>query len=332
MECRPTVVTPVAGSGNCRPVSGPFNTINLDTRNPRPNIPAIPTPARYTEDIGPRRSKTRHRADHPSDSHEAVAISIVILFLVGAAAYWFWPASRGPAELKLPGTVEIQEVRLGSRIAGRVSTVPIHEGQVVEPGTVLFTLEPFEWSAKREQVRQRLATAKADLDKAIAGPLPEEVAEAKGAMEAAKARLDRAKTGYREEQKRQAKADLEASEADQRKAEDDLARLTKAKPEAVSQSEIDQATAAQDAARGRAKSLKAMLDMMITGSRVEDIDEARADYNRTSAHYEFLKRGTREEDEAAAYAAVKVAEASLAEAEVNCRKPTVAAPEKCVGE
>src|SRR5262245_20069699 len=90
-------------------------------------------------------------------------ILTAILSLVGIAVYWFWPGNRHPGVMRLPGTVEIQEVRLGARIAGRVNSVPIREGQVLEPGTVLFTLEPFEWEAKREQERQRLATAKADL-------------------------------------------------------------------------------------------------------------------------------------------------------------------------
>jgi multidrug resistance efflux pump len=253
----------------------------------------------------------------------------VLLVVAGAAVYWFWPRSAGPAALKLPGTVEIQEVRLGSRISGRVSSVPVRESQIVDPGTVVFTLEPYEWEAKREQARQRVASAKAALDKALAGPLPEEITEAKGAMEAAQARYDRAKAGFREEQKRQAKADLDAAVADRTKAEEDYDRLSKATV-AVSKSEMDVATAARDSARSRVKSLQAMLDLLVTGSRPEDIDEAKADVDRTAAHYQFLKRGTREEDKAAAYAAAKEAEAALAEAEVNYRETTVVAPEKCV--
>src|SRR6516164_3921547 len=121
-------------------------------------------------------------------------IGVGVLILLGSAAAWyFWPRAAGTDVLRLPGTVEIQEVRLGSRIAGRVARIEVREGQLVEPGQVIFTLEPYEWGAKREQARQRVANAKAALDRATAGPLPEEIAEAKGAMEGAKARLDRAK-------------------------------------------------------------------------------------------------------------------------------------------
>jgi multidrug resistance efflux pump len=259
-------------------------------------------------------------------------IGVGVLILLGSAAAWyFWPRAAGADVLRLPGTVEIQEVRLGSRIAGRVARIEVREGQLVEPGQVIFTLEPYEWGAKREQARQRVANAKAAFDRASAGPLPEEIAEAKGAMEGAKARLDRAKAGFREEQKRQAKADLEAAEADLVKTESDLARLIKG-GDAVSKTELDAATGARDANRGRVKSLKAMLDMMLAGSRQEDIDEAQSNYDQLAAHYQFLRRGTREEDKAIAYASLKEAEGALAEAEVNYRETTVVAPEKSIVE
>jgi multidrug resistance efflux pump len=211
-----------------------------------------------------------------------------------------------------------------------VNGIQVRESQVVDAGQVLFTLEPYEWSAKREQARQRAVSAKAALDKANAGPLPEEIAEAKGAMDAAKARYDKAKVGNREEQKRQAKADWEAAQADQLKTEKELERLNLAPKDSISKQEMDVAVAARDAARERVKSLKAMYDLMMAGSRKEDIEEARAGFAQASAHYEFLRRGTREEDKAIAYAAAKEAEAALAEAEVNFRETTVSAPEKCV--
>ncbi|MFO0938197.1 MAG: hypothetical protein U0798_16960, partial [Gemmataceae bacterium] len=216
-------------------------------------------------------------------------VIVLIAAVVSGVAYWYWPRQRDQV-LHLPGTVEIQEVRYGSRIAGRVANIQVMEGQIAEAGQELFTLEKFEWSAKREQARQKSLNAKAALDKANTGPLPEEIEEAKASMEMAKARFDRAKNGFREEQKRQAKADLDAAEADLVKSESDLARLASTKGGAISKSEMDAATAARDANRGRVRSLKAMVDMMLAGNRLEDIEEARSDYERASAHYQLLRR------------------------------------------
>ena len=38
------------------------------------------------------------------------------------------------AELRLPGTVEVQEVRLGSKLGGRIAEVLVREGENVEAG------------------------------------------------------------------------------------------------------------------------------------------------------------------------------------------------------
>jgi multidrug efflux pump subunit AcrA (membrane-fusion protein) len=43
--------------------------------------------------------------------------------------------------LEIPGTVEIQEIRLGSRAGGRVAQLAVTEGQWIEPGQVLVSLE-----------------------------------------------------------------------------------------------------------------------------------------------------------------------------------------------
>src|SRR2546421_347056 len=81
--------------------------------------------------------------------------------------------------------------------------------------------------------------------------LPEEIAEAKGAMDAAKARLAKANAGFRDEQKRQAKADYESAQADLAKAESEYARIKGLTPPAVSPMEVDNAKAARESARGR---------------------------------------------------------------------------------
>src|SRR5262249_54860606 len=76
----------------------------------------------------------------------------------------------------------------------------------------------------------------------------------------------------------------------------------------------------------------AVYDMMVRGSRDEDIDEAQADLARLNARYQFLLRGTRDEDRDAAAAAVAEAQAQLDEAETNLREATVVAPERCLVE
>jgi multidrug efflux pump subunit AcrA (membrane-fusion protein) len=85
---------------------------------------------------------------------------ILCLAAVGAAAgCYFSRKAPGPEVMRLPGTVEVQEVRLGSRLGGRVATVHVAEGQLVEAGQVLVTFEPHDLAARREQAKGRLAGA-----------------------------------------------------------------------------------------------------------------------------------------------------------------------------
>lgn len=119
-----------------------------------------------------------------------IVVAVVVLVAVGAVAGWyFWPRPSGPDVLRLPGTVEVQEVRLGSKVGGRVTKVSVREGQMIEAGEELVRFETTELIARRDQAKHKLAAARASSEKANKGPLDEEIAEAKAAADAAKARL-----------------------------------------------------------------------------------------------------------------------------------------------
>src|SRR3954469_15580465 len=79
--------------------------------------------------------------------------AVLLLAAAGTGAYWMF--HRKPAPLRLPGTVEIQEVRLSSRIGGRVKAVLVREGERLRPGQVLCEFEAPELEAQREQARQK---------------------------------------------------------------------------------------------------------------------------------------------------------------------------------
>lgn len=259
-----------------------------------------------------------------------LVVGVLLLGAVGAAgAAWYWP--RGGAKtLRLPGTVEVQEVRLGSKVGGRVVWVAVKESDTVEPGAVLVTLDTAELTARRDKARSKAAIARANLEKANSGPLAEEIAEAEALTKAARARLAKARTGFREEQKRQAEHELAAALADLRQTDEEYLKVRRLRMAgAGALTDYDNAKAARDRAQGRASAAQAAFDLLTTGTRTEDIDEAEADLARHEARWKLLRRGTRDEDKAAARAALAEAEAALAEAEVNLREAVVVAPERC---
>ena len=60
-----------------------------------------------------------------------------VLGAVAVSLGFYHPFGDRPRALDLPGTVEIQEVRLSPKIGGRVARVAVAEGDLVKPGQAL---------------------------------------------------------------------------------------------------------------------------------------------------------------------------------------------------
>jgi multidrug resistance efflux pump len=180
-----------------------------------------------------------------------IVASVLLLAAVAVGLGFFWPFRPKSDTLKLPGVVEIQEVRLGSKIGGRVARIAAMEGDLVEPGQLLVQFEMPEMEAQKVQQQAKVAQTEADLEKAINGPRPEEKEQAKGDVTNAEARLKQAQQSY-----------------------DRAERLYLQK--AIGREEYDAARGGRDQAQGQLVSAKAKLDLLLAGTRKEDIDLARA--------------------------------------------------------
>lgn len=176
-----------------------------------------------------------------------------ILCLVAAlmAAAYYLPGYSFSRDLSISGVVEIQEVRLGSKLGGRVAEVKIQEGELAEPGQVLVVFESPELQAQKQQQQSRVSWAEANLAKAKNGSRPEEI--------------------------QKAKAELESVEADLRLAEEDLKRYGKLfEDKKLTRADFESAVAGRKRMEGRAAAAKAHYDLMYIGSRPEDIALAEA--------------------------------------------------------
>src|SRR5438045_3888135 len=138
---------------------------------------------------------------------------LALLAVVAVALGFFWFRKK-PETLRLSGVVEIQEVRLGSKIGGRVDRVNTVEGAITEPAQPLVYFSAPELEAQRDQLLGSLQAAEADLLKAENGPRAEEKQAAREAMEAARAHWELLKAGARPEEIREARSQLANAEAD----------------------------------------------------------------------------------------------------------------------
>jgi multidrug resistance efflux pump len=258
----------------------------------------------------------------------------IVLVAVGAAAAgYYWRLTAPVTELWLPGTVETQEVRLSSRVGGRVVKLYVREGEKLEAGQAILELEMPELEAQRKQLEAQIAAAQADVSKAEAGPREEEKAAAKASVEAAQARLARMRYGYRTEEREQAKSELMAVEAQLENARQELNRERALLGRGATTVEIyDAAVAKHSRLQAEVAAASAKSKMMEAGYRPEEVAEAEAELARFQANYDLLKAGTRQEDKDAAAARVQQLQAELAELDVKRSELRVVAPEMAVVE
>lgn len=261
---------------------------------------------------------------------KAILSILVLLALAGGgvAAWWFWNGKKD--DIRMAGVVESQEVRLGSKIGGRVEKLLIVEGDTVKPGQVLVVLAIPELLAQLAQTKAKVASAKATRDRANNGYLPEEKTTAQGTYDAAKARYERMVAGWRLMEQKQITSELEAAQADLQQANSEFDRLKALSyklPGATSQRELDDARKARDRAQAQVNSAQAKVDMVTKeGSRKEDIAEAAGDMLRAKGQLDLIARGIRDEDKAAAEAEYAAQQARLQELEANIAEAEIKAP------
>lgn len=258
---------------------------------------------------------------------------IALLAVSGSTAGW-WLHFRGRTnELRLPGTVETQDVRLSSRVGGRVEEVFVRESQLVEPGQKIVALAMPELDAQRAQLVAQKQAADAVLAKLKEGPRKEEKAAAKAALDAATARLARMEHGYRQEEVEQARQEHQSLQAQFELARQDYQReLSLRDTRASSKAQYDAAVAQREKMESQVNAAKAKLQMLEKGYRVEDIAEAKAEMARLQAMYDLLLAGTRQEEIDEAAADVADFAAKIAEIDVKRNERVVIAPERSIVE
>jgi len=238
-----------------------------------------------------------------------ILIGAAVLAATALYASWF----HRDTALHGSGTVEARDIRVGSKIGGRIDKVLVREGDSVQPGQILLTFDEKELQAALEQSR-------ANAVKAERGYRPEEIAEARAAAEQAKADYELKKNGYRQEDIAAAQADLERAKADEIRTHLDFDRYEAlAKKDLVSKQQRDTAEANWKVALAQRETAQQKLDELQRGYRPEEIASAQARYQQAQATLEKLERGNRRED-------VELAKAAYAYDQARYRERQVTAP------
>jgi HlyD family secretion protein len=228
---------------------------------------------------------------------------------------WF----RRDNSLQGSGTVEARDIRVGSKIAGRIDKVLVREGDSVQAGQVLVTFDDRELMATLQQ-------SQASAQKAERGYRKEEIEQARGAAAAAKAEYEQRKNGYRREDIAAAQSDLDRAKADETRSRLDWQRYDAlAQKDLVSKQQRDTAEANWKMAQAQSENAQHKLDELQRGYRPEEIAAAQARYEQAAASLAMMERGNRPEDVALAKAAYSFEQARFRETQVVA--PTAATVE-----
>jgi membrane fusion protein YbhG len=253
----------------------------------------------------------------------AAAVVVVVVALTWLKAR----SHRDPNRLRLSGNIEVIDVEVSFKIPGRVESRPVDEGQTIEQGATVATLERAELTRDVALRKAELASAQARLAELTAGSRPEEVAGARAAAAKAEALLAEMEAGSRPSEIAAAEAAARRARADATWQTGDFQRSEELfKKETISQRQLDDARAARDMATSRLEEAEARLALVKEGPRKEEIEQARQAVAEARERSNLVKAGPRQEaiDDARARAAA--AAEALAISEIRLGHATLLSP------
>jgi multidrug resistance efflux pump len=250
-------------------------------------------------------------------------VIVVAAALIGVIAYSQW---RGKPN-QVSGFIEADEIRLGSRVGGRVAKVLVEEGQRVRQGEVLVELEPFDLLELQRGAAAALAGAKAEYERLSAGFRPEEVLQAQARVAQLEAHLEMLKNGPREQEIQAARAYQQAAQSEGKLAQQNHQRLLSlAAKGAAPQEDLDSATDKLQAAQAMLVVREQQLGLLLAGTRQEELAQARAQLEEAQHTLQLTTKGYRTEEIAAAKAACDAAQSALDALQLRIDELKITAP------
>ena len=199
-----------------------------------------------------------------------IVVMVAVLALGGYATWQFGLLERlglidaQSNALTLYGNVDIRQVELGFRVAGRIAELRFQEGDTVKKGDLLAVLDDRPYLDALDVASADLAAREADLKKFAGGSRPQEIAAARANVAEREATLKNAENLV---ERRQALV----------------------KTGAVSREAYDDAVRARDEARARLQSMRETLKLVTAGFREEDIAVATAQLAAAQARVDSAK-------------------------------------------
>ncbi|MDC9592516.1 secretion protein HlyD [Xenorhabdus sp. IM139775] len=176
---------------------------------------------------------------------------LALIVVIGAIVGIYYYQEQNSRELTLYGNVDVRSVNLGFRVAGKLASLHVDEGDAITVGQALGRLDD--------------------------APFINALNQAKAARDVARANLAKAKAGYRSEEIAQVRSEVAQKESAFRFADSFLKRqqgLWQSKT--ISANDLENARTGRNQAQAAYQAAKDKLRQFETGYRLEEIAAAKA--------------------------------------------------------
>lgn len=253
--------------------------------------------------------------------------AVVFVGLVIGTGYAVWKMVEEQAEFVVSGIIEADDIHVGSKVGGRVLKVVAREGTIVQAGDVLVLLEPDELDASLAEAQASLRQAEAKLALLMAGYRQEEIEQAEAAMKQHQAELEQLLSGPRPQEIDQARADWLAAKTQFENAERFKRRMEELiERNLIARQDYDDAKTKAEEAEQKMQSARERYDLLLAGTRKEEIARARQRLAEAEAKLRQLRTGYRKEEIAQARAGVEMARARVQLLKTQLDESVIKAP------
>jgi HlyD family secretion protein len=252
-------------------------------------------------------------------------ILIIVILAAGAAAvYAYRGRNRQPDNrIVVSGNIELNEVNIAFKTAGRLIERTVDEGDAVKKGQVIARLDRDQLMAQRAAQVAAIQSAESQLAQAQTAvqwqkqTLSADIETRQADLTSNEARLAELKNGARPQEKLDAQAAVDSAQAELQRAQRDWERAQKLyKDDDISTAQFDQFRSRWESATAALNSAKERQGLVLAGPRVEQVNAAAGQVQRArgalkTAEANSLESKRREQEIATRRAEIERAKATL---------------------
>jgi HlyD family secretion protein len=252
-------------------------------------------------------------------------LPIILLIAAAAAVYAYRSKGRTPSDrIVISGNIELTEVNIAFKTAGRLVERTVDEGDAVKKGQLVARIDRDQLTAQKEREQAGLNSSESQLAQARTAlewqkaTVAADIEQRKADLAAAEARLAEMKNGARPQERQDAQAAVQAAQSEADRARKDWDRAqTLHKNDDISTSQFDQFRSRWESAEAALKSAKEREALVLAGPRQEQIAAQTAQVERARAAVKMAEANSIEMKRREQELTTRRAEASRSAASLN---------------